>query len=62
MARRGRLSRQEMNNAAEKENSAFPLFPFPSARSVLDASKLLCCAVKPFRRVTLVKQARRPVM
>lgn len=46
-ARRGRLSRQEMNYAGEEENFAFPFFPPQSPRTVSDAFKLACSDVLP---------------
>jgi len=51
-ARRGRLSRQEMNYAGEEENFAFPFFPPQSPRSVSDAFKLPCSDVLPPHCVT----------
>lgn len=51
-ARRGRLSRQEMNYAGEEENFAFPFFSPQSPRSVSDAFKLPCSDVLPPHCVT----------
>ena len=49
-ARRGRLSRQEMNYAGEEENFAFPFFPPQSPRSVWMLSS---CPVLMFCRRTV---------